>query len=617
MESLEGRRLLAGLVNLTFPNPSIVGTDLTLTGDGDDNSITIESTGAGSYLIKGVNGTLLSKDGGITTFNELPVNGIAGPIISSLGQGSDTFAVAADKLFSVPTSLTVNEWGFGDTTNLAGAMVPQSLTIQNDPAAPANSAMGSVRMLSGVSVGGNLVVQNGAGTNTTVNGTSSINGNIYMVNRGTNTNKFDSITVGGDLWISKGNNVGATSSHAEITNSNIVGSTVISNVDQLGAGGTSSLKITNSQLQGRTVTPPVAPIATPGGMVIPAAPTALTLTNGLGKDTLEALGSTTFGAPIGVAPAAPLPNHVVIVNGGGGSMITFGGVNAGDVSRVKVNGNVTINNGANVPGVVDMASFDQTDVLGAFTLVNSGGPGATNTMITDSNLGTFLAPAGPGGGSPVTISNDAGEDAFNMSNSTAPWGLFINNDVAGVNNTPWGSSTTIQNSSVGMRLGGPANPTPVFPGGALNPVAGDGLAIFGGAGIDTVKIEGAQMQVGGQVSLNLRDGNNVVEILGNAGAVPIYQSIVITTSNGALLNGNDTITLQDVNVVTNININLANGIDVVKLKGATKLPANGVGTVVVNGGGGVLDKLEVDATVMLAMALPPGVLPFGFTNFEL
>ncbi len=440
----------------------------------------------------------------------------------------------------------------------------------------------------------------------------SVNGFVSILNDVGNTNSISGSTFNGGLWVSK--NVAAPgASHLELTSTTVVGPTIVTNVNGAGGGDTTT-SIVNSQLVGQA--PPVVPGGLPGG-VPAAAGRALVVTNGEGNDKLDVLGSTVIGEP----PIFATPGTLVAVNNGnGGSLTTFGPTSGNDTSRVTVYGGVTIVNGANVPGVLDMASFNQADVSGMLAIYNAGGPGATSTMITDANLGSYLAPAGPQLGSPVVVINDSGEDAFAMDSSTAWWGLFINNDDASGGTTPWPSQTSIANSNVGTRPGGPSDVGPG--GGALNAALvaegivgtnlpglispGDALVVGGGTGSDVVNMN--PTQVGGQISIILPSGNNSITMLGAADSPLVYASVVISTGNG-----NDNVRIENINIPVAIDVRLGGGNDTLELAGNTSLPPLNVGSFIINGGSG-LDTLDIEDSVTLPVNF--GSLLGFITNFN-
>jgi len=223
---------------------------------------------------------------------------------------------------------------------------------------------------------------------------------------------------------------------------------------------------------------------------------AFSIANGPGMDILDLLGDTTFGA--GISPPAAGP-AVTIANAGGGSATTFGPEASQLTERVKVYGGLQVSNGGNLQGILDVVSFDNTDVTGAVLINNDGGPGGSSVLVTDSNLGTNLLPAGPAPGNPVVVASDAGPDSFVAANLNAPWGLFVTNVVTvGPVVDVAGSTATITDSKLGMRPGGPTSglagvvpalPAPILAAFAFAGVAaGDALLVQGDQGQDLLTV---------------------------------------------------------------------------------------------------------------------------------
>jgi hypothetical protein len=347
---------------------------------------------------------------------------------------------------------------------------------------------------------------------------------------------------------------------------------------------------------------------------------ALRVINGPGNDKLSLLGDTQVGTQLLIVPPVipiPPPPVLVVSNADGGSVTTLGPVSQGDLTRVDINGTMSVRNGLNLPNVFDMATINQTDIDGALAIYNDGGPGATSTMIDDSNIGTFLAPPGPGPfGSPALIINENGQDSLTMTGSTAWWGMFVDHDNDPTGNGPptaWPSDTQISGSNIGIRPGGPSNGATLgavlaalFPGPSFQLPAlvapGDALLVAGGIGNDVVNVN--PTQIGGQVSVLLGNGGvSSVTLMGNADNPLLYSSIRIDATliaGPGPGNGNDTVRLENINIPVHVTILTGAGNDTLELAGNTTLPAAGVGTVNINGGTG-LDTAVIDDTVNLPL----------------
>lgn len=378
---------------------------------------------------------------------------------------------------------------------------------------------------------------------------------------GSNVNTISDVMINGDLLVSK--NPGSTGySELHIVNSTVIGYTNVDNTAG-GAGGDTWTEIDNSWLQGN------------GG----AGP-AFTLSNAEGKDINDILGNSQFG--IGPFPlATPV---VVISNAGGGSRTTFTGASAtAGFGTTTVYGDLLIDNGANVPGTLDIVTFNGSNVLGDVDMTN--GIGDTSTTVTNSTLGSHLVapPFSPVIGSPLSIENDAGFDQLAMTQSSAPWGLLIDNDVSG-NDDVWGSVTQITGSQIGTAPFGPDIP------GFLNAA----MVLRGDNGRDLVNIGATQF--GGTLDLGLFAGNNEVNLTNGSSVVAL---------NLVTLGGNDSVLIDDSTIQVAVYVRLGFGADgfiVTNVDPATEWPSALLGLIDINA------ELGVDTTNLSALAL--GALGF-------
>jgi hypothetical protein len=228
-------------------------------------------------------------------------------------------------------------------------------------------------------------------------------------------------------------------------------------------------------------------------------------------------------------------------------------------------------------------SFNSSNVLG--DVININGDGNSSVTLTDSTLGSHLVapPFSPVIGSAVEIINDAGFDQFMMTNSSAPWGIKIDNDVTG-NDDVWGSATDIFESQIGTAPFGPD--IPGFPNTAL--------VLLGDNGADTVDISATTL--GGTLDLRLFDGNNELNLI-NSSSMPGLQLIT-----GA---GNDKVLIDDSAILVAVYVRLGSGADeflVNNVDPATQWPSGLLGLVDIHG------ELGVDTTNVAALAL--GALGF-------
>lgn len=391
--------------------------------------------------------------------------------------------------------------------------------------------------------------------------TSNVPGNLIIVNDdGSNRSNIDGVMINGDLSVTK--NAG-TSGYSEL---HLLGTTVIgfTTVDNTGGGtgGDTWTVINNSWLQGNGGPSP-----------------AFVLSNGDGKDIIDVQGNSQFG--IGPFPLGPV---VVISNADGGSRTTFTGSGAAaGFGTTTVYGDLTILNGANLPGTLDTVTFNGSNVLGDVHIDN--GHGNTSVTVANSTLGSHLVapPFSPVIGSAVVVLNDAGYDQFSMTQSSAPWGIMINHDVSG-NNDVWGSSTDIVDSQIGTSPFGPWIP------GFLNAA----LVILGDNGRDVVNVSATQL--GGTLDARLFAGNNELNLLNGS----LMSALSLVT-----LGGNDSLLIDDSTIQVAIYVRLGNGADrliVTNVNPATQWPSALLGMIDIDG------ELGVDTTNLSALAL--GALGF-------
>jgi hypothetical protein len=356
-----------------------------------------------------------------------------------------------------------------------------------------------------------------------------------------------------------------------ISNTTVIGSTVVDNTGGISTptGGDTLTEIDNSWLQGNGGTGP-----------------AFDLDNADGKDIIDVRGNSQFGVgpfPIG-SPA------VTIDNRDGGSRTTFTGASASaGYGTTTTYGDLSIINGVNVPGTIDIVTFNETNVLGNVAVAN--GDGDTSTTVSSSTLGSHLVLSGIGPpliGGPMTVMNGAGFDAFGMFDSSVPWGLSINNRFATIGKV-WGSMSTFSDSSIGT------HPLGVLPANALEIVGDDGadapaagcrlveknaLEIVGDDGADTFNMTGSS--VGGVLDLRLGGGNNDVNLSNNPDSV-VGLSLVAS-------GGNDSLVIDNTKIMVSVYVRLGDGVDSMIVRNvdpATQWPSTLLGLVDVSGGAGV------------------------------
>lgn len=388
---------------------------------------------------------------------------------------------------------------------------------------------------------------------------SSLPGNLAIVNGdGSDINTLDKVLVNGGLSVTKAS---GTSGYSElnITSSMIVGSTVVSNDG--GQGGDTKTVIDNSWLQGAASGP------------------AFTLTNGTGADINNIRGNSQFG----LGPFAAVNPVVSINNGDGGSQTTFTGASAvAGMSTTTIYGRLTIVNGTNLPGFIELVTFQATNVLGPVDLSN--GDGNNTTEVLASTLGSHLVLGSdnrPVIGGPLSVANDSGYDELRINGSALPWGLVVNNNAANAA-ANWGSASQISQSSIGT---GPYGPR-IFNGPMI--AAGVAALIRGDNGRDLFNVEATS--IGGRLDMGLTGGNNVLNITNNSLVVGL-----LYVGNS----GNDQLTIDRSKIVVDVELSFGDGADEFYLRNmvlATDWPSPLLGKVVIDGGLGV-DRTNLSSLI--------------------
>ena len=502
-ECLEGRRLLAGVVNVD----TTAAGDLSLVGDVSNNSIAVHGTAVpGQFVIEGQSGTLLTLDGGLQTFSTLTVNGITDDLIAALGEGQDRF----------------------------------ELGNASDP--------------------------------------TDIGNDVTITNSDDDTNVLTNVDIGGALSVTR-----ADTAYSDLS---LTGSIVRSGVTIDNNDGDTKTTITSSEIEG-----------------------LLDIDNGAGDDVIVVDG-TSIGAALFTRPGLPgnPSNPVVdIVNGNGSSLTSFtqkndpdatGFLPSGTLDRPTIFGGINISNGEPIPAglvvpppvvggstpsqlavAVDIVVFNQADVLGHVDIDNTDGH--TETVIVNSNLGTDtkeydagdLPNSGYGG--PVTIDNGIGFDVLEFNDSTAQYGMSVNNGTG-----THGSATEIRNSEFGGR-------------GA----AGLGLTFMGDDGdtVFNISDDTTGTMIDGLLSITLGDGHDSVQLSGIAGGSQIMMDSLTIVGD----EGDDGVLIQNTEIDSMVMISLADGADTIEIRDGIDFPSGLLGTIDIDGGIGADFFFVSDTTIPL------------------
>ena len=385
-------------------------------------------------------------------------------------------------------------------------------------------------------------------------GASNVPNDLNIQNSaGSNTNIISDVIINNDLNVTA---VADGYKELHILNTEITGSAVVDNTNG-GFNGDTKTVIDSSKLRAG-----VAPAS------------ALIVTNGIGMDDLSVRGNSQFGDG---APK-PLFNDIVDINNGDGPAMTVftGASRVYGPGTTTVYGDLSITNGMNRLGTMDVATFNQVNVFGDVMVTN--GEGNTETMVIGSELFSDLLPVnqGPPGspegpaGAGVVIVNDRGFDVFESVDSDMPWGLWIDNDFAAVGTSTSGSRTDIRNSRINTArgIGGPS-----------------GLTVLGDNGADVVNIDPTVIR--GIVDLHLGNGQNEA-VLGNDSVVDQFRY------RGG--HGVDKVLIDNAQVTSLIDIDLLDGADlmsVVNVDPLADLPS-AVGDIDIDGGNNPGDTLDTD-----------------------
>jgi hypothetical protein len=270
------------------------------------------------------------------------------------------------------------------------------------------------------------------------------------------------------------------------------------------------------------------------------------------------------------------------------------------------------------PVNLDIVSFSSANVFGSVSISNSG-TAATQTFVTNSQLGTQLLQGGP-----LTLRNGTGADLFSMSGvSSIPFGALIDHAALGPATATFGSNTTI---TAGAVIGN--NPF----GTAIPGQPGIALAVSGDWGVDAVAITGATFGAGINLGTSLGNtgllnGNNTVALSGttiNNGGLDVTltpaatgdNTITLTNSVMAALHvilgsGIDHLSIFGGGVAAALSVQMGLGTDLVELRDGTTAPSPPNPLVwlnLIDGQGGV-DRFLKDADVDASL--------WGVTGFEL
>jgi hypothetical protein len=510
VEPLEPRQMLSVNILLNTPNPG----DLTLAGDDSGNIIQVQpqtsASTPNSFTITGLGtpaATQLLLGGtplGAPSYTTPNTASVYGNIYINLGHGQNTltFGSSASPVSPynpVQGNVTIID-NANDTNTVGYVQLMKSLAIVNAvPLVPTNTV-----------------------NNTLSNVQIMLDTTIY--NGGFSTNAISNATLYGNLAVHGPGPSGATPAVANaslaVSGCTITGSTLINNQNNpvIPTKGNTTTTISGGWLEG-----------------------ALSVLNGDGVNSI-AIGAG-VATRIGPSPYSPTATPVTIVNGAGGSFTQFTGASA--AAPLTVLSGITVTNGA-ASMATNIVNFVFANVAGAVSVNNGGTLASPNLMskvtVQNSSLGSQAV--GAANPNPVQVNSGVGYDSFNMTGSTAPWGLSLNNNAVPL--TPaaaFGSSTIITGSFIGTGIYGANN-------GGIPATAGQALTLLGDNGGDVVTISSTQIL--GAATLSLNGGNNNATLQQQTAVTLLNISTGLFLGGGAASPGIDTVSINTCNIANSL-----------------------------------------------------------------
>lgn len=403
LESLESRRLLAGVVNL-----DITAGDLTIEGDSSNNQVEVRAGAAtGQLIVTGKSGTLLTLGTSTQTFSTLTVNGVIDDLIVDLAGGNDTFELgtAAGTRTNISDDVTISN-DDDDENFIRNADIGGDLLV--DRASGGSAGSSDLTILDTIIRGSTTVDNDGAGgmedgDSKTIIERSELEGTLSIENaEGDDTTIIADTSIGAALFVRPP--TATTDPILDIHNGD--GSSFTSITSKNDPAGTTPLPpgtLNRPTVYGSIHVSNGSPA--PSGTIV-APPTTGTLPSGI---------ATTVD--IVVVNQADVLGELDVENFDGHSEVIVVDSNIGTDTKPATSpggygGPITVANGDGF----DIFELNRSKAQYGVFITNNSAAGQTwgsHSLVADSEVGKRV-PSGPA----FSLIGDDGDDVFNISDAT-------------------------------------------------------------------------------------------------------------------------------------------------------------------------------------------------------
>jgi hypothetical protein len=586
IERLEGRIAPAGIVTVELTNGI-----LTLTGDGADNSVTVEGGLTNQIRVTGMSGTTLNNATDTELGFDLPSGGLRG-INADLSDGGDTLSLTSLK---TRLDIDIDLGGGNNLANLFG-LNARNLVIAGGSGSDTISFPFTGRTV----LRGGLEVTAGDGTNnlSIISEAKIAKGISYVGGTGPDaifvTAPKWTVNGGIDLAIGSGPNTVSL-----FTNGTVNGSIRVTSLDEPAASNALAFITVSSRINGDVTIDFGASNNAVNFLAIGSLAIAgkLTIDGGAGNDTVLIGG-------LNVAIAGGV-NFL----GGAGTNSFTNDAKRLTTNSLSINGDLAGDSVAlhNLVTVRRSASFDLGD--GSNSLVSDGNVrfgaldyagGSNNDIVTFSLSGTLqvlaksqfdlgagsgtlsVASAAAAFGGPIAITSlDAGADTFTGGFSSTILrianGIMVDlGDGASHTFALTGSTSFRCNRTISYDSGAGTDFFQLYAAdgrisGRIDANFGDGLnstamnfgntrvnsrlSVNGGSGADALFISGNEAVISGSVSADLGAGDNVISIFGTAPRFAFQKKVKIVSASV----GSDSFTADFVRLNGGLDVQLGSG----------------------------------------------------------
>jgi hypothetical protein len=543
---------------------------LTITGDANNNGITItEQATAGAYVVdandiagshnqafSGVNSIVVNTGSGSDVLtlvgNAAAATALAGNLSVS-GSGNLTVTSTSGS-FNVNGQLAITETGSGSlSANLQGpGSTFGSVTISSGGGGALLNFENGVRVAQTLSVGlgagaNRLTLQTGGGAAVQVGGSLTVSGTT-----GQDNVTLDGATIGGAVSIND--------SHAASVTAAIAGSGIGTFLSVVGGAGNDALSLTSSSvgqnlglaLGGGTNSVSLSGSTVTGNLFTSGATGTELLTVGGGtivSGYLSVNDPAAIAVNVGIANST-VRSYLSVISGAGSDVVTLTGASVGQNLGLSLGAGI---NSVSVLGSTVAGSFFENNdtgiervtvgggtIIGGYVSVNDPAAVALNVSIANTGVGTYLSVIGGAGNDSVSIGSakvgqnlgvslGTGTDVLSVNHTTVTGSLFETD--LGTATTLISSTTVQQNLSLDTSQSTTRD--------ALNLLTDS---------------------VGGNLTLTTGQGNDTIQV----GGTTVVKGTSIST--GA---GNDTVTLYDSGFSGTTGINVGNGNNALNVEATT------------------------------------------------